>query len=234
MIFVIDITKKVRYAIPKLEITNSNKRSTYMCQEVLKIVQGMDRKHIGTQLAIQCAPLITGIKMSNLLIVSSADAENVPHVLRRTGLAFVRLSQMKHKVTFLLFRRKELGAYLQDLDVQQILQEYGYEDLSFQGIMQTFVGHYQTYVEKEAEFPHEMGLLLGYPVEDVRGFIVHKGQNFLYSGYWKVYADVTKKQEMFRQYEEAQRDVVELLAGGTGICQIIKIYNGRNQIKLAV
>ena len=46
-----------------------------MCQEVLKIVQGMDRKHIGTQLVIQCAPLITGIKMSNLLIVSSADSE---------------------------------------------------------------------------------------------------------------------------------------------------------------
>lgn len=205
-----------------------------MCQEVLKIVQGMDRKHVETQLAIQCAPLITGIKISNLLIVSSADAENVPYVLRKTGLAFVRLSQMKNKVMFLLFRRKELGAYLQEMDVQQILQEYGYEDLSFRGIIRIFAGHYQAYVEKEAGFPHEMGLLLGYPVEDVRGFIVHKGQNFLYSGYWKVYADVAKKQEMFRQYEEAQRDVIGLLAGGAGICQIIENYNDRNQIKLAV
>lgn len=205
-----------------------------MCQEVLKIVQGMDLKHIETQLAIQCAPLITGIKISNLLIVSSADAENVPYILRRTGLAFVRLNQMKNKVTFLLFRRKELGAYLQNLDVQQILTEYGYEDLSFRGIIRMFASRYQAYVEKEAEFPHEMGLLLGYPVEDVRGFILHKGKNFLYSGYWKVYACVEAKQEMFRQYEEAQRDVISLLANGTGICQIIENYSGRKQMKLAV
>ena len=36
-------------------------------------------------------------------------------------------------------------------------------------------------------FPHEIGLFLGYPAEDVAGFISHKGHDFCYSGYWKVY-----------------------------------------------
>ena len=40
-----------------------------MTQEVFRIVRGMDLKSIETQLALQCAPLITGIKISNLLIV---------------------------------------------------------------------------------------------------------------------------------------------------------------------
>ena len=47
---------------------------------------------------------------------------------------------------------------------------------------------YRAYMNGSKIFPHEMGLLLGYPVEDVTGFMVHGGKNSLYSGYWKVYA----------------------------------------------
>ena len=41
-----------------------------MSHEVFAIVQGMDLKNIETQLALQCAPLITGLKISNLLNVA--------------------------------------------------------------------------------------------------------------------------------------------------------------------
>ena len=34
-------------------------------------------------------------------------------------------------------------------------------------------------------FPHEIGLVLGYPPVDVEGFIKKEGRDFLYSGYWK-------------------------------------------------
>lgn len=43
----------------------------------------------------------------------------------------------------------------------------------------------------EQQFPHEMGLLLGYPIEDVVGFMEHSGKEYLYSGYWKVYENVS-------------------------------------------
>lgn len=205
-----------------------------MCQEILKIVQTMNQKHVETKLAIQCAPLITGIKISNLLIVSHEEAENLPHTLRGTGLVFLKLSEMKGKVTFLVFRRKELRDYLEDAKVQEILLSCGYEDFSFQGILYTFMERYQAYAKEEKQFPHEMGLMLGYPVEDVEGFIVHNGQNFICSGYWKVYKDAPVKQELFRKYEEAQRDVIALLAQGIGIRRIIKGYNGGFQIKKAV
>lgn len=36
-----------------------------MSREIFEIVQGMDLKNIETQLALQCAPLITGLKISN-------------------------------------------------------------------------------------------------------------------------------------------------------------------------
>ncbi len=206
-----------------------------MCQEVLKMVQGMEQKNIEIKLALQCAPLITGIKISNLLIVSKSDAESMPYILRKTGLVFFKLTEMKDKVTFLVFRRQELASYLEDSRVKKMLRENGYEDLSLKGILYTFMRHYQSYVNEDAQFPHEMGLLLGYPIEDVEVFIVHNGKNFLYSGYWKVYADVPAKQKLFRQYEEAQRDVISLLAKGMEIRCIIKKYqNSSEQILLAV
>lgn len=204
-----------------------------MCQEVLRMVQKMNQKHIETKLAIQCAPVITGIKLSNLLILQKSDVKNLPWILRHTGIVSLKLAEVKEKVTFLIFRREELRAYLEDAKVQQILEECGYTDLSFKGILFTFMEHYHAYAKDEKQFPHEMGLLLGYPVEDVEGFIVHKGQNFLYSGYWKVYADVSTKQELFRQYERVQKDVITLLAEGIGLRDIIRDYNVGNQMKLA-
>ena len=51
-----------------------------MRQEVFEIVQKMDKDNIRTQMALQCAPLITGLKVANLLIIpSNQTRENQDH-----------------------------------------------------------------------------------------------------------------------------------------------------------
>lgn len=52
------------------------------------------------------------------------------------------------------------------------------------------------------EFPHEIGLFLGYPVEDVKGFIENKASCAKCVGYWKVYGDEEKAQKLFNQYKK--------------------------------
>ncbi len=47
----------------------------------------------------------------------------------------------------------------------------------------------------EEDFPHEIGVFLGYPLADVIGFIQNRGKNFTACGYWKVYTDPTAAQE---------------------------------------
>ena len=79
-------------------------------------------------------------------------------------------------------------------------------------------------MEQGEGFPHEMGLLLGYPVEDVEGFIEHKGKNYLYSGYWKVYEDVASKRKIFEAYENAKEELIVLLANGHAVRSIIQLY----------
>lgn len=204
-----------------------------MCQEVFKIVQSMDKSHVETKLALQCAPLITGIKIANLLIVSRCDEDNVRAILRKSGITYYRLLRQEDKTTFLLFYKTQLAAYLQDPDVQRILKANGYKDLSLGGIFRTFQYRYQACIDQGEGFPHEMGLLLGYPVEDVEGFIEHKGHKFLYSGYWKVYGNVPAKKALFENYENAKETIIQLLAKGMEIRSIIEMYRDENT-KIAV
>lgn len=44
-----------------------------MCQEVFQIAMSMDLKSVEMQLALQCAPLITGARISNMLMIDSTD-----------------------------------------------------------------------------------------------------------------------------------------------------------------
>ena len=193
-----------------------------MCQEVFEIVRGMDRKSIETQLALQCAPLITGIKISNLLIIPAENEKVLRAVLMHTGICFYRLLKSDDRITFLLFRRNELEAYMNRTEVQGFFKREGYTDFTLGCILRTFQLRYQAYMIREMAFPHEMGLLLGYPIEDVRGFIDHAGENYLYSGYWKVYQDVEAKKKLFAQYERAKEELIQLLASGIHMEWIIR------------
>lgn len=198
-----------------------------MCQEVFKIVQNMDLSHVEAKLALQCAPLITGIKIANLLIVSTEDEELVREILKKSGITYYRLLRMEEKTTFLLFHRSQLEAYLYDPDVLRILREDGYTDLSLGGILRHFQGRFQAHMLDKVGFPHEMGLLLGYPTEDVEGFIRNRGQNALYSGYWKVYRDVDAKKRIFEDYENAKETLICLLHSGQSMRSIIECYKER-------
>ena len=63
-------------------------------------------------------------------------------------------------------------------------------------------------------FPHEIGLLLGYPLKDVKAFIENSGKNYLLSGYWKVYHDKERALEIFDAYTKVRRYTLEKLKEG--------------------
>ena len=66
-----------------------------------------------------------------------------------------------------------------------------------------------------------MGLLLGYPVGDVYGFIINKGKNYLYTGYWKVYDNLTETLKLFEQFEQAKELMIRRVNAGAGFSDII-------------
>ena len=54
-------------------------------------------------------------------------------------------------------------------------------------------------------FPHEIGIFLGYPYEDVIGFIENKGNSYLTNGYWKVYSNKEEKLKLFDEYNKIKK-----------------------------
>lgn len=203
-----------------------------MCQEVFKIVKNMDLCDVETRLALQCAPVITGIKISNLLIVSGRDEERVSDILKGTGIQHYCLQRQEKKITYLLFRTSELITYLHEERVRNILAKVGYNDFTIIGILSLLQNRYVSYMENKKDFPHELGILLGYPIEDVEGFIKNKGENYLYAGYWKVYQDVEDKKLLFEAYESAKEGLLLLIGNGYRIRPVLEYFqkNGYESI----
>ena len=66
-----------------------------------------------------------------------------------------------------------------------------------------------------AEFPHEIGLFLSYPPEDVRGFIENRAQNFKRAGLWKVYGDEARAEALFRKFKKCTQIYCERWQSGS-------------------
>ncbi|WP_313131173.1 DUF3793 family protein [Anaerocolumna sp.] len=196
-----------------------------MSQEVFQIIQGMDLKNIETQFALQCAPLITGLKISNLLIVQNDNAARVKEILKGTGIVCFVLHVSDGKTIFLLYKEREMKAYLSQKKVRTLLAQLGYRNYDLKSLLILFRKRYKMYANGEIDFPHEMGLFLGYPVEDVHGFIENTGKNFLHSGYWKVYKNLPLKMQLFQSFERARERVIQLTSCGMSIREIINIYS---------
>jgi hypothetical protein len=77
----------------------------------------------------------------------------------------------------------------------------------------------------DMKFPHEIGVFLGYPLQDVKGFIENNGRNSKYTGLWKVYGDKAASIRMFEKYRKCfsvysdlwrsgRRDIFQLTVAG--------------------
>lgn len=81
-----------------------------------------------------------------------------------------------------------------------------------------------------SEFPHEIGFFLGYPYEDVIGFIKNRGQNYLEVGPWKVYANQNQARRTFARYRRCARIYARAYRSGQSLRRLTvsPAASGRN------
>ena len=73
----------------------------------------------------------------------------------------------------------------------------------------------------QEQFPHEIGIFLGYPLEDVEGFIANAGQNYTCLGCWKAYGDPDAAQERFQRYHSCTEIYRRNLQRGIPLTRLI-------------
>ena len=194
-----------------------------MSKEMIYLITSVNMKALDMQLAFQCAPVLMNYKISNLLIVEKEKIDSVKQLFAKTELSCKLVMVSEEKSAFLIYREEALKSYLECRKVRELMESFGYENYELEKILEEFSRKYTEYVSNSGSFPHEMGLLLRYPVEDVIGFIQNDGENFLYSGYWKVYTNLSEALEHFERYNLAKETAVRMVSEGKDIFQILHI-----------
>lgn len=174
----------------------------------------------GEMLVTHCSPTLAGIKTANMFTCPYDTIEDMREGVRRWNMALSRkglrilpLKYEKGRALIYIYRPSMLADDLKDQRTRELLRRCGY---SVQTPEDCIVQLARRLAGKE-QFPHEIGLFLGYPPEDVDGFISHKAGGFKYSGYWKVYGDEEKAKRTFARYRQCTRIYSEQYARGQSI-----------------
>lgn len=173
-------------------------------------------------LAFHCSPTIAGIKASNLLTIKKEDyfQSNSLNQLKEKKIHHFILKETKDNLLILVYNQIKLLHTIQQKSAKRFLERNGYciHD-SLESILQKLSYRIQECSSKD-EYPHEIGIFLGYPVGDIAGFIHFKGCHYKLSGYWKVYSNPSRAKKLFEAYDMVKEFYCAKIASGQKIYQI--------------
>ena len=186
----------------------------------------MGREGFEHLLGLHAAPTFAGLKAGSLLSFRRSSFEDLDALLasyepcfRCKGISVFRLAEGAECVLILFYRERELEKSLKRKEAREILTACGYRG---EGSLTEQLEHLRGRVRNGKSFPHEVGLFLDYPPEDVAGFIEHRGRQFVYSGYWKVYSNEAETREMFARYAQCTKNFCSRLDAGARFSDLLE------------
>lgn len=167
-----------------------------------------------------CAPVLAGLKSANMFNYKFLNIDEL-HMemskenkkLNEKGVYVDVLKINASSALVYVYRKKMLEDDLAREEVSLMLEKYGYSD----GGLEYCLDRLKEKLRSYEVFPHEVGLFLGYPLQDVQGFIEQKGQNYLFCGIWKVYSNETEAKKLFRKYRKCTDIYQKLFEEGRSI-----------------
>ena len=155
-----------------------------------------------------CSPTLAGIKTANIFNCPYEEKQvlweklcTLNSKLISKGIRVIPIGVWQKRALIYIYRPSMLKQDLANEAALEILKECGYSCRNADRCVVELIHRIQ---ESEA-FPHEIGLFLGYPPEDVKGFIEHKGECYKCVGFWKVYGDENKAQRCFKNYRKCSQ-----------------------------
>lgn len=191
-------------------------------ETMLSFLQTCDPKErLGFQVAVQCGPVLKNVKISNLMTARPGSWKQIRNELKKSRIICIPLYMDDEKEILFLYRFGQLKSHLERGQVRRLLNCFGYEEYGIAPVLKRLRERYRQYGSRRGEFPHELGVLLEYPVEDVEGFIANQGQNSLASRYWKVYHNRQEAEKIFHMYDEAREKAMWEIVHGSSLCQVV-------------
>ena len=203
----------------------------------------MNSTALERKLVHHCSPVLAGLKPANLFVCREGTdgdlGDRTPgqapepcgfsHELalcrKKLEPCGVRIEVLARRRTGLLlyvYRPDMLKAGLAQPDVARYLGNEGYDPNDPQGCIRLLRRRIcgtdlAATLSGSCVFPHEIGFFLGYPYDDVVGFIENKGENCLCTGCWKVYSRQRDAQACFCCYKTCTAAYEDLFDEGVPI-----------------
>ena len=182
----------------------------------------VSRRSFAFDLASLCAPTLAGLKPASLFRYqpgagqsgsAMAAAWHAALCDRGVAVRVLKTCPRTGAVLVYVYRPAQIDTLLKNHDVLQFLQSEGYRP----GTADALLAQLSQRLCCEGDFPHEVGIFLGYPLADVVGFIRNRGQNFTACGHWKVYTDPATAQQQFARYKKCETIYTRCYQSGTPI-----------------
>lgn len=183
----------------------------------------------------QCSPTLAGIKTGNLFPCAFRSDRELRQWLRTwnrklaaKGVRFVPMRYREGRALIYAYRPSSLRVDLLRGDARALLHERGYVS----GTPGACIAELIRKMKRGGEFPHEIGLFLGYPCEDVRGFIENRARGCKCIGCWKVYGNEGQARALFAKYQTCTDVYCRQWRSGRTIEQLTvagSIHNNTNQ-----
>lgn len=183
-------------------------------------------RDFGRRLAFHTAPTLLGIKCASLVGLPSEELDieqNSEYFNSRAGQRGLKckvLCSCQTRKQVLIYSEVLMEKRLADPEIRRTLRRCGYSDCFS---VEECLERLSERIRKSKVFPHEIGIFLGYPLEDVVGFIENGGENFKLCGAWKVYGSVENAKRTFANYNRCRNYLYNKLNEGADIYQALKI-----------
>lgn len=182
-----------------------------------------------------CSPTLAGLKTGNLFNCPYADKNELLTFLRSLnrrlvpkGIRVIPMKEFDNKVLLYIYRPDYLEQDFARQEVAKMLEECGYPAKKPGKCVVQLISK----ICSSDQFPHEIGLFLSYPIEDVCGFMKSPEEGCKCTGYWKVYGDEQKAKKQFAKYRKCTNAYCARAARGVNIEQLAVVQRRERKLNL--
>lgn len=166
-----------------------------------------DLSYLTYYLKYQLAPVIMGVKPSIILTLGKSKNHKISKIktlkiIDSLGLKGIILRENEGSHIVLAYRKCSLEELRENEEACRVLKEIGYPLDSTYKMLAYLRKRYA-----QCHCPPELGIFLGFPVDDVEDYMCQK-KKCLLCGYWQVYNDVEAAKEIFYKYDDAKNSML--------------------------
>lgn len=174
----------------------------------------------------QCAPTLSGIKPASLFRCGPRSAADIRQTVEQWDQSLSRLGLRARILKecpasgdcmIYVYRPGWVSSLLSQPENLYFLERCGYPAEDLNHLLDQLSDKFCL----EQEYPHEIGLFLGYPLADVVGFIENRGWNYTCCGCWKSYGDPAAARAYFDLCRQCTSRCCALFAQGADVLGLV-------------